>query len=183
LQAQEDENNILKEILASNGIPYEAELARRKAARQAENPGLSQAGSTSGTHSTGPQSSNPPFLTTPGTTVSSNTSPGASGVELADPKQVGGMYPQGGFHAAQNEQPGISEYSLPMNQVPGVTSIEMPGIFERDPQLGIEFILKYVLYVRFEVQCVLVTNYLFTGLRIRVGIILNSCVDPQGLTE
>ncbi|KAK2764494.1 hypothetical protein FQN54_009189 [Arachnomyces sp. PD_36] len=146
LQAQEEENNILKEILASNGIPYEAELARRKAARQAENPGFSQAGSTSGTHSSEPRS-NSALLTTPGTTVSSNTSPSASGVEYVDPKHGGGAYPQGGYHAAQSEQPGISEYPGPMtqmgqiDQVPASLGAEMPGIFEADPQLGIEFIL------------------------------------------
>lgn len=158
LQAQEEENNILKEILASNGIPYEAELARRKAARQAKNSGLSQTGSTSGTHSAGLQSNNTGFLTTPGTTISSNTSntsPGASGVELTDPKHGGGTYPQGGFHAAQNEQPGISEYSGHIDQVPvapGVPPVELPGIFERDPQLGIEFILTYVLRVTLQVE-------------------------------
>lgn len=160
LQAQEEENNVLKELLASNGIPYEAELARRKAARQPEKNNPSQTGSTSATRSTGPQSS-APFLTTPGTTVSSNTSPGASAVELPDPKQAGGSYPQGGFHAAQNEQPGISEFPGYMDQdqgpvvTTGAMTFEMPGIFETDPQLGIEFILTYVLSAPFQVQCAL----------------------------
>lgn len=139
LQAQEEENKILKEILAANGIPYEAELARRKSTKQTGDSGIESA---SGTRSTGPQSS-APFLTT-GTSVSTNTSPGASGVDLPNPEQAAGAYPQSGFHATQIEQPGISEFSGQMNQDAGAMAVEMPGIFEKDPQLGIDFILTYV---------------------------------------
>lgn len=181
LQSQEDENNILKELLALNGIPYEAELAKRKAARQPQNINPSHAGSTSATRSTGPQSS-VQFLTTPGTTASSNTSPGASAVDLSGSKPAGGTFPQGGFHAAQNEQPGISEFPGYIDQGPGVMTVEMPGVFEKDPQLGIEFILTYVLPTPFQVQCALRANNIIVVSKIPAGIISNLYADLQNLT-
>lgn len=138
LHGLREENAILKEILASRGINYESELQRRKR----ERPAGSFAGSSTGSQSAGLQSSGaPPLFTTPPTTISSPGGSGGDHFELSPGNGPG--YQHGGFHVSHgSEQPGHMDLSPKADNTPVQT--EVPGIFEKDPQLGIDFVLTYV---------------------------------------
>ncbi|PGH14646.1 hypothetical protein AJ80_05826 [Polytolypa hystricis UAMH7299] len=166
LQEQREENAVLREILAAHGIPFEAELERRKAAlratggnnhhhhQQQQHASSSLAASTpqshthSQTHSVGMSSGPAPLLTTPPTTVSV-TSP-SSRSDSADNTQHnhhhnnnnGSLAP---YHAPpiqqQYEQPGALDGQVRYCGDDQLAVSSMPGVFEKDPQLGIDFIL------------------------------------------
>lgn len=141
LQALREENEIMKEILRSHGISYEAELERRRAELLSMGPGSSFAGSSSGSAIL--QTSYPHVLSTPATTVSSGMSPGASHGDHMDLSHGNGRMYQHEFQASPCERPGFVEHSSQFN---GASAPEAPGIFEKDPQLGIDFILTYVTH-------------------------------------
>ncbi|KAL2000009.1 hypothetical protein VTN02DRAFT_3658 [Thermoascus thermophilus] len=134
LQSLREENDIMKEILRSHGIPFEGELERRRVELHSADPSSSFAGSSSGSAIL--QNSHPHALSTPPTTVSSGMSPGASnGGDFMDTSHGSGR----AYHYSPCEQPGLMEHSGRFNNASVPT--EAPGIFEKDPQLGIDFIL------------------------------------------
>lgn len=138
LHGLREENAILKDILASHNINYEAELQRRKG----ERPPGSFAGSSTGSQSAGLQSSGaPPMFTTPPTTISSPGGSGGDHFEL--PPNNGPSYQHSGFQVSHGgEQPGHLDFSSKAANGPVLS--EVPGIFEKDPQLGVDFVLTYV---------------------------------------
>ncbi|KAL1969241.1 hypothetical protein VTN77DRAFT_495 [Rasamsonia byssochlamydoides] len=135
LQNLREENNTLKEILRSCGIPFEAEFERRKAGvYPAESFGGGS--STTGSQSAGFPSSNPGFLTTPPSTFSPST-PGGSGGEQGEGN--GGSFQAHAYQSSPTDRAGCLDFSSKVD-----SSKELPptpGIFEEDPQLGIDFIL------------------------------------------
>ncbi|KAK2812062.1 hypothetical protein FQN50_001772 [Emmonsiellopsis sp. PD_5] len=151
LQEQKEENVVLRELLAAHGIQFEAELERRKALRTGSHHAHANSfsGSNSHSHSHSQSHSNTHshsqshgligggnFLTTPPTTVSA-LSPGTG----SDYTDNGKMYSYSGSHGHQLEQPGVLAESNQFGN--DSTAIgDMPGVFETDPQLGIDFILK-----------------------------------------
>ncbi|KAJ9394266.1 hypothetical protein DTO282F9_8833 [Paecilomyces variotii] len=148
LHGLREENAILKDILASHNINYEAELQRRKG----ERPPGSFAGSSTGSQSAGLQSSGaPPMFTTPPTTISSPGGSGGDHFEL--PPNNGPSYQHSGFQVSHGgEQPGHLDFSSKAANGPVLS--EVPGIFEKDPQLGVDFVLTL------EAPCRVHTEYL-----------------------
>ncbi|OJD17424.1 hypothetical protein AJ78_02498 [Emergomyces pasteurianus Ep9510] len=159
LQEQKEENATLRQILAAHGIPFEAELEQRKAALRSaggrHGPTPAFDGNTSYSHS---QSQSPShahshsqgfigdgnYLTaTPPTTVSA-VSPGTSShyADAQHSRNTFSSYP-GVSQGLQNEHPGVlAESNAWWGGDGGSTVDDMPGIFEKDPQLGVEFILS-----------------------------------------
>ncbi|KAK2804023.1 hypothetical protein FQN51_002552 [Onygenales sp. PD_10] len=143
LQEQKEENMVLRELLAAHGIQFEAELERRKALRTGNHHAHANSFSGSNSHSHSHSHSQSHgllgsgnFLTTPPTTVSA-LSPGTA----SDYTDNGNMYSYSGSHGHQLEQPGVLAESNQLGN--DSTAIgDMPGVFETDPQLGIDFILK-----------------------------------------
>ncbi|THC93025.1 hypothetical protein EYZ11_007507 [Aspergillus tanneri] len=142
-----EENSILKDILASHGINYEAELERRKAERKS--PGFqsgSFASSSVGSQppNVAPSASNiyttSPTTVTPPTavSVSSAVSPGTNGVQHVDASPTQELTPlnQGCCNAPCDALATLDRMA-PSSRQPR----QPDGIFEEDPQLQIDFIL------------------------------------------
>lgn len=138
-QDQQQEIMLLREILTSRNIPFEKELKQRKASQ----------GSIHGQLNTNMnnQYSAPPF-----SHMLTNTSPSSGFTDLPQtgfsngsrnyssgqsPGQSGGGPSPQGYHHHSNNSPGLDEFR-PIKQE---AVSDMPGIFEKDPQLGIDFIL------------------------------------------
>ncbi|KIW22784.1 hypothetical protein, variant 1 [Cladophialophora immunda] len=141
IENQQREILALREVLTSRGIAFENELENRKAMlalkpKREENsmtpPSMSALTAPSGGRSVGY-----------GTVV---TGP-ASATSGYSPQ----AYLNGGAMSVSGHSPGTTHYTsspqgpdiqeLGIKQEEGITP-DMPGIFERDPQLGIDFILK-----------------------------------------
>ncbi|OJJ46164.1 hypothetical protein ASPZODRAFT_133166 [Penicilliopsis zonata CBS 506.65] len=151
VQSLKNENDILKEILMSHGIQFEAELERRRAERQvtAYQP-ASFAGSSNGTPTGPPSTSN--FYTTPSTTAPSSLSPHGSATErvVVSPEEPSMQSQAVHSHAAD---PSMElDYSGPVKSNGPVPAVS--GIFETDPQLQVDFILTL------ESPCRVHTEYL-----------------------
>lgn len=144
-QALGEENDILKEILNAHGIPYEAEVGRRKAERAAVGYQYSPFGSSSPSSQT--QGTGPSYATiSPPTTVSTSTMgavPNGTAHFDVSPTQNLPIQPQvcqtAGSEAGMLDRSG-SVNPAPVQAVGGAVG----GIFEEDPQLQIDFILTYV---------------------------------------
>jgi hypothetical protein len=136
------ENQALREVLASRGIAFENELENRKAMlamkpKREDHSMTPPSMSTLSPSSVGSRSAGyGTVMRAPGSVASgyspqaylSTTSMGASG------------HSPGTTHYASSPQgPDIQEFSI--KQEEGIMP-DMPGIFEREPQLGIDFILK-----------------------------------------
>lgn len=93
-------------------------------------------------------------LVTPATTVSSglSPSPGLSGSDYghynskpsgsqSGSRSGGSQVGYNNYHASSHETPGIIERAVKQEDV-GIS--DLPGVFEEDPQLGVDFILAYV---------------------------------------
>lgn len=145
LEELKEETLALKQILTSHGIPFEAELERRKAARATGGASSHQGSSFPGS---APQSvvfsgnTNSHTLSTADTSVSPGRSPGAYIPDLPDPNAGGVTLPYHGGPSYQPSHAGTSEYSI--GEGGGALS-KTPGVFESDPQLKIDFILGYVI--------------------------------------
>jgi hypothetical protein len=136
LREHQEENAFLKELLASRGISYQKELEKRNAAK-AHNPsfGSSHTMAQSGIYN--------PMASAPSSASSYSPQP-----TLPDRSfgvgRIGGMSGSvsgGTQHGYSPTDPGVFEQAI-KHESPGVP--EMPGIFETDPQLQVEFILAYV---------------------------------------
>jgi hypothetical protein len=136
LAEQQTENIILKDILASRGIPFQAELEMRKAAMMMQHRNGSF-GQSNGGSMTGSYGQISPSVVSP----SSRSPLSASDQKYSNgglPSHSGQSVMGGAFHGHSQAEPGISERGV--KQEPAGIS-DMPGIFERDQQLGIDFIL------------------------------------------
>ncbi|CRG91702.1 hypothetical protein PISL3812_08753 [Talaromyces islandicus] len=135
------ENDFLKQLLMAHNIPFEAELNRAKATLAARKPSTSAtegytAGSTTGSHSTS-QPSQPVFVTTPPSSLSSPLSPPSAGEQKSRGDQYT-TFPNNRYHTSPTTH-GPLDFSSKVGNVDAVSPY--PGIFEIDPQLGIDFIL------------------------------------------
>ncbi|KAJ5801696.1 uncharacterized protein N7518_003764 [Penicillium psychrosexuale] len=141
-----EENEILKEILAASGIQYEADLEGRRAERPPMMPFQSPvtvAGSSNASQIAplANSASNP--NTTPATTISSDLSPRANGMDHSSVSPPIGYAPQ-----QQVYHTSVGGHSMSMDHsscAPVDTMQPMPvtrgGVFETDPQLQVDFIL------------------------------------------
>lgn len=141
IENQQCENLALREILASRGIQYENELQNRKAV-MAMRPKMEDTSMTPPSMAT----LSPPSLSARSAGYRSGTS-GPGSVAAGYSPQT---YLNGG-QSASGHSPGTTHYShspqgpdiqeFAVKQEPGAVP-DMPGIFEKEPQLGIDFILK-----------------------------------------
>jgi hypothetical protein len=137
LREQQEENAFLKEILISRGISFQSELEKRNSAKT-RNP-------TYGSSTTMQQSA----VYNPMASTSSSASGYSPQPALLDRSYgtglmgsiSGGSASGGTQYSYSSADPGVFEQSI-KHESPGVP--EIPGIFETDPQLQVEFILAYV---------------------------------------
>ena len=132
LRDQQGENAILKEMLLARGIVFERELENRKMAMEIpvkrEMTSMSPAHiPTHGNNHTAPSSISA-FSPLPESTYTNGT-----------PMTMSGHSPSTTMHGHSPAGPEIQEFAV--KQERDVTP-DMPGIFEREPQLGIDFILQ-----------------------------------------
>jgi hypothetical protein len=154
LQELQQQNETLKEILHARGILFEPEFERRRAEylRQTPRPLPTTtttntaaayssdhfAASSTGSPSNGFSAANTAILQTPPSTYST-ASPEAGVPDRVDSSKYGH------FHAGSTDQPpSLLELSSSADPSNGPSPVPLPGIFEDDPQLGIDFILRYV---------------------------------------
>lgn len=132
----EQENYTLREILTSRGIPFEGDLPRKG--------GMTMGGQ--GSRGMSPSYSVPQanlFTNTVTPTPLSSSAfpflqePGFSNGALSS---TSGHSPMGTHHS---NSPSVVEEQGPMI-MSDPRMPDMPGVFEKDPQLGIDFILAYV---------------------------------------
>lgn len=152
-----EENSILKDILASQGMNVEAEVQRRKAERasptfqpppqqQSTSPYAGSSVSSQPPNVAQPASNqytSPPATVTPPTTVSvsSSVSPGMNGVSHMDVSPVQEITPQNhSHHHAPCDALATLDRIAPASRQPAHPN----GVFESDPQLQVDFILTYV---------------------------------------
>lgn len=136
LAERQTENIILSDILTSRGIPFQAEFENRKAAMmtQPRNGSFAPSGTDSRLRSYGQLS--PTVLSPSGRSAPSATPQTYGNGGLAETRDVPSN--NGSFHGHSPAEPGISERVIKAEQ----TAVsDMPGIFERNQQIGIEFIL------------------------------------------
>jgi hypothetical protein len=139
IQLLRTENDYLKQILAAHNIPFEAALNRAKATLAARKPSTSATeayttGSTTGSHSTN-YASRPVFVTTPPSSLSSPLSPPSAGEQNASQYTT---FPHNRYHSSPTTH-GVLDFSAKGDPVEAISPY--PGIFEKEPQLGIDFIL------------------------------------------
>ncbi|KAL3497097.1 hypothetical protein BJX62DRAFT_3019 [Aspergillus germanicus] len=133
-----EENNMLKEILATHNINFEGELERRKAERPMPMFTSSPVtGGSVGSQTVGIASSNPHSYSTPPTTVSSSgMSPKVNGVDKFDFSSAPDI--------GTNQQAMHAMHAIPCDALAAIDRrppVQNGGIFESDPQLQIDFIL------------------------------------------
>lgn len=161
VQSLRDENEILKEMLLSHGIQYEAELDRRKAERLAsynlQQSPLAASSTTDGSQAGGQAHSTSYMQSiTPATTVASGLSPRANGVYRIDVSPPVDQSQNVYGHQHQHQQHyhmGSPELPMTLDHAGGPVTLghhadrpvpAVQGIFELDQQLQSDFILTYV---------------------------------------
>lgn len=140
LQHLKDENSVLREMLRARGIPFESELQARKAARQKESPlSDSSAGYSSGIYQNFGQSS----LTTPPATVTSGLSPQTMALDRGGTSHGGSSSgnPHYGYQSHPTSPSNMQDDLGATQSHAAVPTPALPGVFQDDPQLGIDFIL------------------------------------------
>jgi hypothetical protein len=141
IENQQRENLALREVLASRGIAFDNELENRKAMmamkpKREENSMTPPSMSTLSPPSVGNRSAAYGTVRGPGS-VASGYSPQA--YLSTTPMAVSGHSPGATQYGGSPQGPDIQELSI--KQEEGAIP-DLPGIFEREPQLGIDFILK-----------------------------------------
>lgn len=132
LQDQQRENMALKEMLAARGIQYEGELQTRKASIVLSSP--NQRGIS-------------PNFSMPSTSPYAGVMPGPPSTGGYNSIHEQQAYSNGGG-SRPGHSPGIKQHSNSPEVLEQVINQEdspvadMPGIFEKDPQLGVDFILE-----------------------------------------
>lgn len=149
LEELKDENQTLKQILASHGIPFEAEVEQRQTALRAAGGAHSHATSHQGSSFPGstPQSvifsGNAHTNSTPDTSVSPGRSPGAYMSDLSE-GNGGGTLPYYSGPGYQPSHAAGNDFSSKGDECGAMSS--PAGVFETDPQLKIDFVLGYVIH-------------------------------------
>ncbi|EAW14247.1 protein flbB [Aspergillus clavatus NRRL 1] len=143
IQAVNEENAFLKEILVAHGIQYEPELERRRAERPRFQQSSPFASSSVASQGTGAPTSNSHTHATPPTTIStlsSDVSPLANGMERVEisPSQEITPPPQS-HHAGSCDIPANLDLSAIARNIEPIQALG--GVFETDPQLQVDFIL------------------------------------------
>jgi len=142
LHAVRTENDILKEILIAHGIHYEPELEQRRAERPVVGYQSSPvAASSTGSQTAGLSNSTGHQNTTPATSISTGMSPGAGGGGMDVSPPMGFAPQQQVYHAGPSE--GIGAMDRSACQIEDSPVPAMGGVFEKDPQLQVDFILTY----------------------------------------
>lgn len=144
IQSVRDENDILKEILAANGIQYEPELQQRKVERATSNGYQTSpiAASSTGSHTAGFASNH---NTTPPTSISTGLSPRATGgMDQSEISPPMGFVPGQQVYQSSSGEP-LGELDRSANHAIDCPVPAMHGIFETDPQLQVDFILTFVI--------------------------------------
>lgn len=148
IENQQRENLALREILSARGIPFENELENRKAIiamrPKREDNSLSPPSMATMSPSTmagrpgGYQQVVPGSATAPSGYSPQNYLNGGG-------MSVSGHSPGTTHHSHSPQGPDVQEFSIKQEShgVPDMPGMMAPGIFEKDPQLGIDFILKY----------------------------------------
>lgn len=146
IHAAQEENEILKEILAAHGVRYEAELERRRAERPPVHFDTSPvAGSSTASQSVPRTTSVSNHDTTPATTLS-DLSPRVNGMDHSDVSPSLGYGGQQVYQTSPGEQSMSMDHSscTPVDTMTPMPPMPMPGprgVFETDPQLQVDFIL------------------------------------------
>ncbi|KAI1917073.1 hypothetical protein LOZ53_002796 [Ophidiomyces ophidiicola] len=136
LEAQREENRILREILTTHGINVEVELDRRRSPGRAPSQASYQESSAPSQTTSYPNTK----YVTPDTTVSSGRSPIATGAELVDAKPGSSVYSSQAPHTHYGSELGVSgDIIMSSDNSPVVA--DMPGVFDKEPHLEVEFIL------------------------------------------
>lgn len=133
-----DENEILRDILQSHGVKYEAELERRRSDRStASQPSPFTGSSSFQSLNAGLTASASNSQSTPATTVASCLSPRTM---AADRNELQALSPQmyTGMATASSSLPMELDLLGPASYEP---TPAVQGVFESDPQLQIDFIL------------------------------------------
>jgi hypothetical protein len=146
LHTVRNENEILKEILATHGINYAPELELRMAERgplagfQSSPVAPSSTGSNTAAFTNATSNQN----VTPATSISTGLSPQATGgVDHPDVSPPMGFVPQQQvYHASPSENMAMDRSACQAVDTPVPA---MRGVFESDPQLQIDFILTYAM--------------------------------------
>lgn len=141
MREQQQENMFLREILNSRGVAFEVQLQQRKNALGIGRPQDGRGISSS--------------YTVPRTTAFMNAPPPS--VSLSGMSELHHGYTNGASSVPSGHSPGSQNNQSPqthhshspsdMQEVGGYRDKsvpDMPGIFEKDPQLGVDFILAYV---------------------------------------
>ena len=142
IENQQRENLALRDVLSSRGIPFENELENRKAlmtlkTKREENSMTPSSISTLSPPSVGNRSAGYGAAVRAPSSAASGYSPQA--YLSSAPISTAGHSPGTTHYASSPQGPDIQEFAI--KQEEGVVP-DMPGIFEREPQLGIDFILK-----------------------------------------
>ncbi|CAG7969451.1 unnamed protein product [Penicillium salamii] len=146
IHAAQEENEILKEILAAHGVRYEAELERRRAERPPVHFDTSPVAGSSTTSQSVPRTTSVSnHDTTPATTLS-DLSPRVNGMDHSDVSPSLGYGGQQVYQTSPGEQSMSMDHSscTPVDTMTPMPPMPMPGprgVFETDPQLQVDFIL------------------------------------------
>lgn len=135
IQEQQRDIAFYRELLASNGISFENELQNRSMAMPIKRD---------------PNSLSPSNYS-PASTAYQSLPRGPSSAAPYSPQQAAGFINGGGL-AASTHSPGMTQHSgspagpevqeVVIKQETPTAVPDMPGIFERQPQLGFDFILQ-----------------------------------------
>jgi hypothetical protein len=136
LQQQQGENAVLREILLAKGIPFEHELESR---------GMSPAITIKrDPHSASPAHipAHPGMMSAPSSV--SAFSPLPEQAYSTNGSGYMGHSPSATMvsHGHSSAGPEVQEFGTPMIKMEREATPTLPGIFEKDPQLGIDFILQ-----------------------------------------
>ena len=136
LHNEQQENQVLKNILVSRGIAYESELdthkvdSRTSARQMTGSMGQSPTTSRPSPYQTGLPVGSPP------TNYQLSMDHGYTNGRNGSLTGSAGHTPQ--HHTTSPSSPLVTERSIKQESSPVA---DMPGIFEKEPQLGIDFIL------------------------------------------
>ncbi|KAJ9637601.1 hypothetical protein H2204_004750 [Knufia peltigerae] len=145
IENQRNENLALREILMNRGIQFENELENRKAViamrpKREENslspPNMAFSSPTS-----------MPGRSVVGYGSAGQPTPTVYSLNMNSAMSTSGHSPGTTHHSHSPQGPEIQEVSIKqepgaISDMPGMSGMLVPGIFEKDPQLGIDFILK-----------------------------------------
>jgi len=149
LQEQQRENLALREILLSRGVPFEGELENRKAAiamRQPVDENAALTPASMGPRTTAYQNPGAAPSSTRGFSPMHEHAFSNGGTLSQSGHSISGHSPSTTYHGHSPQVPEMQGYAIKREYEP-VPAMPTIGVFERDPQLGIDFILRSVLFL------------------------------------